>query len=310
MAWTVSDIPSQAGRLAVVTGPTGLGYETALALAQAGATVIVAGRNPQTGEASAAKIRGLAPGADARFERLDLASLASVGAFANRMIAAGTPIDLLVNNAGVMMPPKRQVTADGFELQFGTNYLGHFALTAALLPLLRQGRDPRVVSLSSIAATNASLHFDDLQFAKRYGPTTAYGQSKLAMLMFAYELQRRSDAAGWGIKSFAAHPGIARTDLIAKGAGPGSALAIASRLFGGLMSQSAAQGALPTLLAATSPTAKAGAYYGPDGMGGLKGAPVLVKPPSQALDTAAAARLWEVSEQLAGVRFGQEAVAA
>jgi len=220
--WTTNDIPPQKGKLAIVTGTGGLGYETALALAAAGAETIVAGRNETKGRETIRKILALSPRAAVRFEKLDLADLASVAAFAGRMLAADRPIDILVNNAGVMTPPQRQSTVDGFELQFGTNYLGHFAMTARLLPLLR-GNGARVVQVSSGAhRMGGAIHFDDLQWERSYKPWAAYAQSKLAMVLFALELQRRSDANGWGIRSNAAHPGFARTELIANGPGADS----------------------------------------------------------------------------------------
>ena len=218
--WTANDVPPQAGRLAVVTGTGGLGYETALVLAQHGAEVILAGRNEQKGRDAIRKIKAFARGATVRFELLDLADLASITAFANRLAAEDRPVDLLVNNAGVMALPSRRMTVDGFELQFGTNYLGHFALTARLLPLLERGRAARVVEVSSGAhRLGGAIHFADLQWERSYKPWAAYAQSKLAMLMFALELQRRSDQAGWGLMSTAAHPGYARTELIANGPG-------------------------------------------------------------------------------------------
>jgi NAD(P)-dependent dehydrogenase (short-subunit alcohol dehydrogenase family) len=243
------------------------------------------------------------PTATIRFEILDLANLASIQAFGARMQAQRQSLDLLINNAAVMTPPRRQVTSDQFELQFGTNYLGHFALTAHLLPLLRQGQKPRVVSVSSIANRDGAIRFDDLQSERRYQPMVAYGQSKLANLMFAFELQRRSDAAGWGITSIAAHPGISRTDLIPNGAGRNSPISFVRYLLGPIFFQPAAQGALPTLFAATSPDAKAGAYYGPDRLNETRGLPTEAKVPLQAQDIGVAARLWDVSETLAGVKF-------
>ncbi|WP_279358947.1 SDR family oxidoreductase [Methylobacterium indicum] len=300
--WTLADLPSQAGRTAIVTGTGGLGLEDALALAGAGAEVIVAGRNPDKGAAALARIRQTVPGARVAFELLDLASLASVAAFAERMAGGCDRIDLLINNAAVMAPPTRQVSADGHELQFATNHLGHFALTARLLPLLRRADAPRVVSLSSVAARSGRLAFDDLQAERAYRPMAVYSQSKLACLMFALELQRRSDAAGWGLVSVAAHPGIARTDLLPNGAGPRSAAGLARSLLWFLF-QPVAQGALPTLYAATAPAAKAGGYYGPVRLGETRGAPGPARIPVQALDEAAAARLWETSERLAGMRF-------
>ncbi len=300
--WTIADIPPQTGRGAVVTGAGGLGYETALALAGAGADVILAGRNPQKATVSVNRVKAAHPEARIRFEVLDLASLASVAAFAERLAAARESLDLLINNAGIMMLPTRQTTADGFELQIGTNYLGHFALTARLLPLLRRAPSPRVVSLSSIAHRRARLDLDDLQSARAYKPWPVYGQSKLAMLIFALELQRRSDAGGWGLISNAAHPGLARTNLIENGLGAGFS-SRASAVVTGLLGQSAAAGALPTLYAATSPAALGGAYYGPAGFQEMRGPPGPAKIMPQALDTAAATRLWTLSEQLTHTSF-------
>jgi NAD(P)-dependent dehydrogenase (short-subunit alcohol dehydrogenase family) len=301
--WAPAAIPSQAGRVALVTGTGGLGLEDAVALARAGAEVIVAGRDAAKGEAALARIRREAPGAVARFELVDLASLASVAAFGARLRAARESLDLLINNAAVMAPPTRRTTADGFELQFGTNYLGHFALTAELLPLLRRAPAPRVVSLSSVAARGGAIDFENLQSERGYRPMTAYGQSKLACLMFAFELQRRSEAGGWGIRSVAAHPGLSRTDLIPNGAGPRSGSALLRRLLP-FMFQSAAQGAWPTLFAATAPQAERGGYYGPDRLGETRGHPAPARVPPQALDEAVASRLWEVSERLVG-RIGE-----
>ncbi|MEP7241033.1 MAG: SDR family oxidoreductase [Devosia sp.] len=306
--WSVADIPRQTGRLVVVTGPTGLGYEVGLALARAGAEVILAGRNATTAKGAIDRISASVRGAKVRFESLDLVSLASVHSFGKRMIEAGRPVDLLINNAGVRMPPRRQLTADGFELQFGTNHLGHFVLTAELLPLLRQAGAPRVVSVSSIAARGGQIHFDDLQFERGYRPSPAYAQSKLANLLFAFELQRQSNAQGWGIASIAAHPGVAATDLINKGPGASSAMALATRLLP-FVRQSAAQGALPILYAATSPDAAPGGYYGPDGLQEMRGYPRPAMIVPQAADEAVAKRLWSISEQLGGVQFKRPALA-
>lgn len=301
-SWTASDIPSQRGRTAVVTGTGGLGFHDALALARAGANVIVAGRNPSKGAAAVNQIRQSVPTANVAFGTLDLASLESIEAFSESLRSSRGSLDLLINNAAVMTPPKRQVTSDGFELQFGTNYLGHFALTAKLLPLLRKGNEPRVVSLSSVAARSGTINFDDLQAQRSYRPMRVYGQSKLACLMFALELQRRSDAAGWGIQSIAAHPGISRTDLLPNGAGAWSAPGMVRRYMWFLF-QPASQGALPTLFAATSPQAQGGAYYGPDKLGETRGYPTVAKVPPQALDTSVAARLWSESEALTEAVF-------
>ena len=293
--------------VAIVTGATGgLGYATAVGLARTGARVVLAGRNPKKGTAALARLRREAGSAVASFELLDLASLASVAAFADRMMAAHPALDILVNNAGVMAPPSRQLTADGFELQFGTNYLGHFALTARLLPaLLRSEGGARVVQVSSLAHRGAAIAWDDLQGERRYSGWKSYGQSKLAMLMFALELARRAAAHGWNLVSDAAHPGWAVTDIITNGPGGGTpglkehVMQAGFRLFG----QSATDGARPIVYAATSPDAKAGGYYGPVGFGEIKGAsgPARIMP--QAQDAEAGKRLWTVSETLTGVAF-------
>lgn len=298
--WTQDDIPPQHGRTAIVTGTGGLGFEDAVALAGAGASVVLAGRNGANGAEALNRIRTMLPSADVRFEDLDLASLASVTAFAARMTQRHESVDMLINNAGVMVPPRRKVTADGFELQLGTNHLGHFALTAHLLPMLRAGA--RVVSLSSVAARAGVIDFDDLNSTRSYAAMRAYSQSKLACLMFALELQRRSDVAGLGIVSIASHPGIARTDLLHNGPGRRSAHGLARTLLPFLF-QPADRGALPTLYAATALDAAGGAYYGPDGIAEVRGYPTLAKIPPQALDQDVAAHLWQVSEELTGVRF-------
>jgi len=309
--WSTADIPPLNGRTAVITGATGgLGYETALALAGAGANVVLTGRNDAKGRHALQNIRRQFPDAAIAYDTLDLANLASVAEFAKRYAAAHASLDLLVNNAGVMALPQRQVTSDGFEMQLGTNYFGHYALTAHLLPLLRQGNQPRVVNLSSLAHRSGAINFGDLQSARSYSSWKAYCQSKLAMLMFALELQRRSDAGGWGLMSNAAHPGYARTDLIANGPGASGLLWQLSKPLQPLMSQSAAEGALPTLFAATSPEAKAAGYYGPNWFYELKGPPVPAKIMPQAKDMIAAARLWDVSATLTGVSFDPVAVAA
>jgi NAD(P)-dependent dehydrogenase (short-subunit alcohol dehydrogenase family) len=295
------EIPSQLGKTAVVTGATGgLGYETALALAKAGAEVILTGRDDRKGQSAIEKISHEVIGAKIRYEHLDLASLASIADFAQRM-GVRQSLDLLINNAGVMALPRRQTTADGFEMQFGTNYLGHFALTARLMPLLRRSSGPRVVSVSSLAHRTGFIDFGDLQGARAYSPWKAYGQSKLACLIFALELQRRSDAGGWNLTSNAAHPGFSRTNLFASG--PGGLLSVATDFAAPLFGHSAADGARPILFAATSPQAKPGAYYGPGGIGELRGAPAPALIMPQARDAATAARLWDVSEKLTGTSF-------
>jgi NAD(P)-dependent dehydrogenase (short-subunit alcohol dehydrogenase family) len=300
--WTTKNIPPQEGRLAVVTGTGGLGYEDALALSRAGASVVIAGRNPQKGAEAVAAIKKAVPGGQVRFGQVDLADLASIAAFAQRLSGEQDRLDLLINNAGVMTPPERRQTRDGFELQFGTNYLGHFALTAHLLPLLKKGRSPRVVTLGSVAARSGAIDLGDLQAERDYKPFPAYSQSKLACIMFAFELSRRSKAAGWGVASIAAHPGITRTDLILNGAGRSSPSGMFRRFLPFLF-QPAWQGALPTLYAATDPAARDGVYYGPDGLGGTRGYPTEEKPPEPALDTAVSTRLWEASLQLTNLTF-------
>ncbi len=297
-AWSLADIPPQTGKTAIVTGTGGLGYETALELARAGAKVVLAGRNADKGAEAVARIKGKVSGADITFETLDLASLASIAEFAARMTAAHPALDLLINNAGVMAPPKRQTTADGFELQFGTNHLGHFALTGRLWPALSAAAAPRVVNVSSGAASVGAIDFSDLQAERRYNPWRAYAQSKLANLLFTLELARRGGGEG-GLIACAAHPGYARTELIANG--PGASLL--SDLIAPIASQSPTAGALPTLMAATSPDVEGGAYFGPTGLFSLVGAPGRAIIPLQGRDGAVAQRLWTVSEGLTGVSF-------
>jgi len=308
--WTLKDIPPQHGRRVVITGATGgLGYETALALAGAGAEVLLTGRSPAKGLAALARIRAIHPDATVGYDDVDLADLGAVAAFAARLAERQEAIDLLVNNAGVMTPPTRHETKDGFELQFGTNYLGHFALTGRLLPMLLKGRQTRVVNLSSGAhRLLAAIHFDDLQWHRAYKPWRAYAQSKLAMILFAFELQRKSDAFGWGLISNAAHPGYAITDLQTSGPrlgrdGSPTVQERLSSILAPFMSQSAAAGALPTLFAATSPDARPAGYYGPQRMFELKGPVGEAVIGREAQDTAVAARLWQVSEELTGVRW-------
>lgn len=301
--WTAADIPDQTGRSAVVTGTGGLGFEDALALARAGADVIIAGRNPEKGEDAVERIRTQVPAARIRFEPLDLADLESVASFADHLRGQRDSLDILINNAGVMVPPRRIETRDGFELQLGTNHLGHFALTGQLMPLLAKGRDARVVSLSSVAARAGAIDFDDLNARRNYRPMPVYSQSKLACLMFALELQRRSEAAGWGVSSLAAHPGVSRTDLLHNAPGRFSGHGLARSLLWFLF-QPAARGALPTLFAATAPQAEGGRYYGPDGPSEINGYPREARIPPQATDLAVARQLWAVSQDLTGVRYG------
>ncbi|MCB7154244.1 SDR family oxidoreductase [Bacillus stercoris] len=300
--WKMSDIPSQRGRLIIVTGTGGLGYINALALSRAGAEVIMAGRNRNKGEAAIEKIQSSVPSANIHFEELDLADLASIEAFGKRISSKYQNLDVLINNAAVMTIPKRQVTKDGFELQFGTNHLGHFALTAHLMPLLRKSRNSRVVTVCALAANHGVINFDDLQSEQNYKPMPVYGQSKLANLIFSLELHRRSESEKWGVMSIAAHPGLSRTDLVDTGTKNNKA-PLPIRLFGKFMLQSAEQGALPTLFAATSPEAESGQYYGPGGTREIKGFPAPAKITPEAQDMNTAKRLWEVSKQLTNVDF-------
>jgi NAD(P)-dependent dehydrogenase (short-subunit alcohol dehydrogenase family) len=302
--WTCADIPPQAGRLAVVTGGSGgLGFEIALALARAGTDVILAGRDGAKARAALAKIRPLAPAAVVRFEKLDLADLDSVADFATRIAALKYPVDLLVNNAGMVTTGTRRLTVNGFEMQLGANYLGHFALTGRLLPLLRQSRAPRIVQLSSLAHRQGSIDFEDLQLERGYSQWRAYCQSKLAMLMFALELQRRSDARGWRLRSTASHPGYVRTELTANDPMARYRLSTNGFMFLPLLSQSADAGALPTLYAATAPDARPGGYYGSTGRFEMVGPPGPAVIDKKARDLVTARRLWEVSEELTGVTW-------
>ena len=307
--FSVKDIPSQAGRIAVVTGATsGIGYETAKALAAAGAEVIVASRNAAKGADVVAQIRAIQRGAAVRFEPLDLASLASVADCAARIAASVPHIDLLINNAGVMAIPTRHETIDGFEMQLGANYLGHFALDMHLMPKVLAAPAPRIVTVSSIAHRSGRIHFNDLQLKSGYTPWKAYGQSKLATLMFSLELERRAIAESLTLTSIAAHPGYAVTGLQSTGPGFGrngkvSLVERVGKLLQPFFSQPAAAGALPTLFAATSPQAIGGVMYGPDGFYELKGSPTLAGIVPRARDQSAWLRLWEVSEQLTGTRL-------
>ena len=305
MTWTTNDIPDLSGRLAIVTGATGgLGLETAIVLAGKGAEVVLAARNPAKGAEAERLIRSRHPNAPVRFDLLDLASLACVQAFAERHLATGRPIDILIDNAGIMALPTRQTTVDGFEMQFGTNYLSHFALVGRLLPLLTAAK-ARVVQLSSVAHRSGHIRLDDLNYQTHYSPWPVYQQSKLAMLMFALELQRLSEAHGWGLTSVAAHPGFARTDLIANGhAGKPGLFARGARLLEAVLSHSAADGALPILMAATLPDPTSGGYYGPTGFQEMKGPPGVAVIKRQARDADVARRLWAESERLTGVAYG------
>lgn len=305
--WTARDMASQTGRLAIVTGTSGIGLETAVALGSAGAEVILAGRDPNKGSDAIAQLRALVPGIIVRFETLDLANLISISTFGQRVCAAHDRLDLLVNSAEVMMPPAREETDNGFERQIGTNHLGHFALTAALLPLLRRGSGARVISLGSILARHGAIDFDDLDAVRTYDPMTAYCRSKLACLLFAFELQRRSWSSSWGIPSIAAHPGIPR-ECIARLSVGRQTLKWRILNYFPLLSQPLAQQSLPVLFAATSDNAYAGGYFGPDRFYELRGYPAVARVPPLSDDAKIATRLWEVSERLTGVSFKEAAV--
>jgi NAD(P)-dependent dehydrogenase (short-subunit alcohol dehydrogenase family) len=304
--WTAADMPSQSGIAAVVTGAnSGIGYHTALELARKGARVVLACRNPAKAEDALNRIKTAVPDARAELAALDLSDLASVRAFAAAFDRSGAPLDLLVNNAGIMAPLTRRTTPAGFEVQFVTNHLGHFLLTALLLPALKRARAPRVVTVASIAHRRGRIAFDDLMGERRYIPWNAYAQSKLANLLFAFELQRRADKAGLKLLSAAAHPGVAMTSIVANGMGGGLGT-LRTRFmefFMPLFCQSDAQGALPSLYAATMPDVAPGGYYGPDGFREMRGWPARAAARPQANDPVSAARLWELSERLVGTAF-------
>ncbi|ROT31495.1 SDR family oxidoreductase [Micromonospora sp. HM5-17] len=303
------DVPDLTGRLAVVTGAnSGLGFGLTGRLARAGAEIVLAVRNLEKGAEAVRRIRAELPEARLDLRHLDLSSLASVAAFGAQLVAEGRPVDILINNAGIMAPPHRVLTEDGFELQFGTNYLGHFALTGHLLPLLRAAGAARVVSMSSLMSRLGTLDLANLHGERRYRSWIAYGRSKLALLVFARELHRRSTAAGWGLHSTAAHPGATVTNLQVTGATHGGRrirlIALRNRLMYAVpVWQQVPTGILPALYAATSPQAESGGYYGPDGFAELGGGPAPARLPANLPDAADAARLWEISERLTGVHY-------
>jgi NAD(P)-dependent dehydrogenase (short-subunit alcohol dehydrogenase family) len=301
--WTADQIPDQQGRTAIVTGAnSGLGFVIARELARAGAHVIVASRDADRGAKAMGAIKAAHPAANVEVAQLDLASLASIRAFATQFLAGHNQLDLLVNNAGIMAAPHRR-TADGFELQFGTNHLGHFALTGLVMPAFSQRLGTRVATMSSNLHKGGEIRFDDLQGEQHYSRWGAYGQSKLANLLFALELDRRLKVAGLPMISVAAHPGYSATNL--QLSGPPLQERIVMRLANRLFAQPAEMGALPMIYAATYPDLPGGSYVGPDGPREARGYPALVQPSEKAKDAATAKRLWEVSEKLTGVKYAQ-----
>jgi NAD(P)-dependent dehydrogenase (short-subunit alcohol dehydrogenase family) len=304
--WTAEQIPSQAGKTALITGAnSGIGYQTAVQLARHGAHVLLGCRSAAKGQAALERLHRDAPGCSAELVLLDVASLASVRAVAEHLAARKEPLDILINNAGVMALPTRELTEDGFERQFGTNHLGHFALTGLLMPLLLAAPAPRVVTVSSLAHRSGKIEWDNLQGERVYKPRPAYNASKLANLLFARELERLSEAAGSKLVSIPVHPGVSKTNIFANSLGdskPGLVMRMILPVAEWVM-QSDEAGALPTLYAATAPQAKGGEYIGPDGFMAIKGSPVVEQPRPQALDEAVGKRLWTVSEDLTGVVY-------
>ena len=307
---TTVTVPDLHGKLVVITGCTsGIGLGLATRLSAAGAEVIMAIRNRTKGESAVAQIRTKVPHAKLTIKQLDLASLASVASLGEELNAEGRPIDILVNNAAVIAHRERETTADGFELQLATNHLGHFALTGHLLPLLRAAPSPRVVTISAMAARGGQIHFDDLHFARGYSPMRAYSQSKLANLIFARELNRRSREAGWGVLSNAAHPGMSKPDLQLREQ-PGTKpsrderlLKLSQKLMP-FMWQEIDEGIKPALYAATAPHAEGGAFYGPHGLFEAAGGGVQeAKIPVGAENAEDARQLWEISEKLTAVTY-------
>jgi NAD(P)-dependent dehydrogenase (short-subunit alcohol dehydrogenase family) len=306
--WAPAAIPPQTGKLAYVTGAnSGIGYHAALELARAGCAVILACRNRAKAAAARTRILAAIPAAEIDIADLNVASLASVRAAAQAFLASGRRLDLLINNAGIMALPERRTSPDGFELQLATNHFGHFALTGLLLPALLRGggaEPARIVTVSSIAHRCATLDFADLQWERGYKPWPAYRRSKLANLLFGFELERRLERASAPAISVVVHPGVSNTNLFAAGPGQGGGLvAKLTPFFVSLVAQSEVRGAWPTLYAATMPQIEGGKYFGPDGFREMRGYPVEVRAEAQAYDETLARRLWDVSEQLTGVRF-------
>jgi NAD(P)-dependent dehydrogenase (short-subunit alcohol dehydrogenase family) len=294
--WTEVNIPDQTGKVAIVTGAnSGIGYEMARALAAKGATVILACRSMDKGNAALEQLKKAHPNANAELMQLDLADLSSVRSFAEKFLAQHDQLHILINNAGVMMIPGRQETADGFEMQFGTNHLGHFALTGLLIETILRTSGARVVTVSSGAHTMGKVEFDNLNAEKSYSRTRVYGLSKLANLLFTYELQRKFEAAGAEAIATASHPGWTATNLQQH-----SGL---FRLLNPIMAMKPPQGALPTLYAAVDTVVNGGEYFGPDGLGGMRGYPKKIKSNDRSYDEAVAAKLWTESVKLTGEAY-------
>ncbi len=299
--WTAEKIPDQTGKSFLVTGAnSGLGYVTARELARHGAHVIMAVRNEEKGREALKTIQGELPQARLELRRVDLSDLESVHRLADGLTSEGIAIDVLVNNAGIMMPP-RSLSPQGHESQFAANHLGHFALTGLLFPVIAKGHDPRVVTVSSGLHRRGRIYFDDLTGERKYSPVAYYSQSKFANVLFALELDRRLRAASSPVRSLLAHPGYAATNL--QSTGPTGVLAFLMRFGNSLFAQSMEMGALPQLYAATEAGAQSGEFYGPDGAGEQKGYPKVVKPVASATDPQTAARLWKLSEEITGVEY-------
>ena len=302
--WTAEQIPSQAGKTVLITGAnSGIGFQAALELARHGAYVLLGCRNAAKGQEALDRLRSEAPGAGAEVVELDMASLASIRAFAAGFAARGIALDVLINNAGVMALPKRELTADGFERQFGTNHLGHFALTGLVMPQLLAAPAPRVVTVASLAHRNGKIDFANLQSERGYKPWDAYGESKLANILFANELDRQARAANSRLISVPVHPGVSQTSIVANGPGASDLKTRVLFTFAKFLTSKDAEGALPTLYAATSVDVRGGQYIGPDGFMEFKGSPTVVKARAHALDPAVGQRLWTASEELTGVMY-------
>jgi NAD(P)-dependent dehydrogenase (short-subunit alcohol dehydrogenase family) len=302
--WTTAAIPAQTGKTILITGAnSGIGYQAALELARAGAHVILAVRNREKGEKAMAQLKRSMPSASLELADLDVSLISSVRAFAEPFVASGRTLDVLINNAGVMAMPTRELTAEGHERQMATNHFGHFALTGLLLPALLKSEWPRVVSVSSLAHRSGKIELDNLDSEKHYSPMGTYGNTKLANLLFAKELDRRSHQAGSHLRSVAVHPGVARTPLFSNGVGQSKLKSIVFNAASPIFFQSDEAGAWPLEFAATMPELKGGEYVGPDGFMGLKGFPKVVEPKPNALDEKAARELWDASERITGVSY-------